>query len=326
MKQEHIAQVEAAVSAIAAKKTINHFYFAACGGSMAFLQPAEFIFGRESVIPASLYTANEFVHAMPKALGPDSVFISCSHSGTTPETVKATELARKAGATTISFSNLEGSPLWNACEYPIHYDWGEQALDASDLNKGVLYSLIFRTLNALEPCDKYVRGVAALDSLDAVTKRAKAAYADWSAKWGKEFKREPLIYSMGSGSCTGECYSFSACLLMEMQWINSSFIHSGEYFHGPFEITDYDVPFVLVKNVGSTRELDERAYNFCSKYSQKIALVDAADFDMTGIDEDLREYYAPLIVGPVLRQLADALAYERGHLLSVRRYMWRMEY
>ena len=53
----------------------------------------------------------------PKALGPDSVVITCSHSGNTPETVKATEVARAKGATTIALSNLVDSPLWKAAEY-----------------------------------------------------------------------------------------------------------------------------------------------------------------------------------------------------------------
>lgn len=326
MKKTHIDQVDNAVSAVAAKPSVNHFYFTACGGSMAFLQPAVYILSKELVIPASLYTANEFCHAVPKALNENSVFISCSHSGNTPETVKATEIARAAGATTISFSHLEGSPLWNACEYPIHYDWRDEAPDASDLNNGVLYRLIFGLLNAISPCSKFQRGIRAVDSIDTVLNRVKAANADWAKEYGRAFKRENLIYSMGSGSCAGECYSFSACLMMEMQWIHSAYIHSGEYFHGPFEITDDDVPFVLVKNTGSERPLDERAHAFCQKYSQKIALVDVDSFDMTGIDEDLREYFAPIFAGAVLRQLADALAYERGHQLSVRRYMWQMEY
>ena len=131
---------------------------------------------------------------------------------------------------------------------------------------------------------------------------------------------------MGSGACYGETYSFAICLLMEMQWIHSSCIHSGEYFHGPFEVTDYDVPFIIVKGLGATRSLDERAYNFCKKFCDSIMLVDCETFDMTGIAEEVREYFAPLVAGAVLRSLADVFAYERGHDLGVRRYMWKMDY
>ena len=138
MKPEHIQQIETAVAAVAGKKSVSHFYFVACGGSQAFMMPAQYLFDREIATPSGVYSSNEFVHRAPKALGPDSVVITCSHSGNTPETVKATEVAREKGATTIALSNLVDSPLWKAAEYPIHYDWGK-GTDASDLNKGVLY-------------------------------------------------------------------------------------------------------------------------------------------------------------------------------------------
>jgi fructoselysine 6-phosphate deglycase len=48
--------------------------------------------------------------------------------------------------------------------------------------------------------------------------------------------------------------------------------------------------------------------------------------DYTGIDEDLKEYFGPALAGVVLRQYADGLAEHTGHPLSVRRYMWKMEY
>ena len=156
--------------------------------------------------------------------------------------------------------------------------------------------------------------------------RIKAKYADFGSQWGKDYKRETVIYTMGSGANYGEMYSLAICLFMEMQWIHSNCIHSGEYFHGPFEVTDFDVPFVLVKGIGATRELDERAYNFCSKFSQKLAVIDEAEFDLTGIEPGVQEYVAPLLAGTVVREMIDSLAHERGHALSVRRYMWQMEY
>ena len=91
----------------------------------------------------------------PKALNENSVVITCSHSGNTPETVKATEVAREKGAVTIALSHLVDSPLWKAAEYPIFYDWGKES-DTSDLNKAVLYSLIFKILNTVNPDEKYV--------------------------------------------------------------------------------------------------------------------------------------------------------------------------
>ncbi len=39
---------------------------------------------------------------------------------------------------------------------------------------------------------------------------------------------------------------------MEMQWLHSNAIHSGEFFHGPFEITDYDDTLYFSESIGNT--------------------------------------------------------------------------
>ncbi|MDP4108637.1 MAG: SIS domain-containing protein [Bacillota bacterium] len=329
LKAEHCSQIENALSAVAekAKSGINHFYFVACGGSQAFMMPVQYMFDREITIPASIYTANEFNYGLPKDFGERSVVITCSHSGNTPETVSAAEKASKAGAVSIALSNKEDSPLWQAAKYPIHYDHGPDAAVA-DKSKSVLYALAFGILKivAEEQSAKWESGIRALDALERATNCAAEKYKSAAEAWGKKNRRDTIIYTMGSGASYGEMYSFSACLLMEMQWLHSSCIHSGEYFHGPFEITDYDVSFVIALGNGATRYLDERALAFCKKFSDNVFVIDEAEFDMSGIDEEVREYYAPLIAGSVVRKMVDSLAYERGHPLSVRRYMWQMEY
>ena len=325
MRDLHASQIKVAVEAVKARKEVNEVYFVACGGSQAVLMAGQYMFDKESSIPSHVYTANEFVYDTPKRLNENSVVISCSHSGNTPETVEATKLARSKGALTICLSNLEGSPLWEAAEYPVHYDWGKEVSD-SDKNKGILYGLLFSLLSVLAPDAKWDVCLKELDKLSELSGKAKELYQEKAERWAKENKREKLIYTIGSGINYGEVYSTAMCWFMEMQWIHSNCIHSGEYFHGPFEVTDFDVPFVLVKGIGATRELDERAYNFCSKFSQKLAVIDEAEFDLTGIEPGVQEYVAPLLAGTVVREMIDSLAHERGHALSVRRYMWQMEY
>ena len=214
MKMEHRSQIEKAVAAVAekAKSGIHHFYFVACGGSQAMLMPAQYIFDREIKIPASVYTSNEFNYGTPKDLDEHSVVITCSHSGTTPETVVATEKAAKAGAVTIAFSNEEGSPLWKAAQCPIHYDHGEGAA-TTDKNKAVLYALCFGILKAVAPEQdaKWESGIKALDALEEATDRAVAKYGDAAVAWSKANKRDTIIYTMGSGANYGEMYSLSNC-------------------------------------------------------------------------------------------------------------------
>ena len=325
MREEHLKQIAQAVSAVEQMGTVNAVYFVACGGSQAVLMAGQYIFDKETTVPSHVYTANEFVYDTPKSLNEQSLVISCSHSGNTPETVAATKLAREKGAMTIALSNAEGSPLWNAAQCPVHYDWGKKVSD-SDKNKGILYGLLFHLLKVLAPSEKWDVCLKELDKLSELSGKAKELYQEKAERWAKENKREKLIYTIGSGINYGEVYSTAMCWFMEMQWIHSGCIHSGEYFHGPFEVTDYDVPFLLVKSIGNTRFLDQRVEDFSKKYSDKMLILDQEDLPLAGVADEAKPYIAAILSGVVIRQFVEAIAFERGHSLDVRRYMWHMEY
>ena len=325
MRQEHLGQIVQAVSAVEQMGTVNAVYFVACGGSQAVLMAGQYIFDKETTVPSHVYTANEFMYDTPKSLNEQSLVISCSHSGNTPETVAATKLAREKGAMTIALSNAEGSPLWNAAQCPVHYDWGKEVSD-SDKNKGILYGLLFHLLKVLAPSEKWDVCLKELDKLSELSGKAKELYQEKAERWAKENKREKLIYTIGSGINYGEVYSTAMCWFMEMQWIHSGCIHSGEYFHGPFEVTDYDVPFLLVKSIGNTRFLDQRVEDFSKKYSDKMLILDQEDLPLAGVADEAKPYIEAILSGVVIRQFVEAIAFERGHSLDVRRYMWHMEY
>ena len=321
MRQEHLGQIVQAVSAVEQMGTVNAVYFVACGGSQAVLMAGQYIFDKETTVPSHVYTANEFMYDTPKSLNEQSLVISCSHSGNTPETVAATKLAREKGAMTIALSNAEGSPLWNAAQCPVHYDWGKEVSD-SDKNKGILYGLLFHLLKVLAPSEKWDVCLKELDKLSELSGKAKELYQEKAERWAKENKREKLIYTIGSGINYGEVYSTAMCWFMEMQWIHSGCIHSGEYFHGPFEVTDYDVPFLLVKSIGNTRFLDQRVEDFSKKYSDKMLILDQEDLPLAGVADEAKPYIAAILSGVVIRQFVEAIAFERGHSLDVRRYIW----
>ncbi len=85
----------------------------------------------------------------------------------------------------------------------------------------------------------------------------------------KKYQDEKLFYILSSGASYGHAYGFAICSLMEMQWLHAAPIHSGEYFHGPFEVTNKETPFILLMNEGRTRAMDERALAFLTKYAEK---------------------------------------------------------
>ena len=154
------------------------------------------------------------------------------------------------------------------------------------------------------------------DRIDKIVCNATKFIAPRAEKWAKMYKDEKLIYTMGSGSAHSVAYSFAICLLMEMQWINSSAIHSGEYFHGPFEITDRETPFIVFMSEGRTRPLDQRALDFLKQYAEKLMIVDVKELGINTIDDKVVEFFNPLLLVHAIRVFAQKLSEERKHPLT----------
>ncbi|CUX71209.1 MULTISPECIES: SIS domain-containing protein [Agrobacterium] len=315
-----------ALRAVAARDSVTDIFFVACGGSYAHMLASQYVVEREAEqINGIALNAAEFKARSPKRLGKSSVVILCSHSGNTPETVEAAEIARKAGALTISLTHVLGSPLDVASEYTVTYTH-EPTTISSVHSAAVLVRLTFGILEAREGNKKVGdlnRALAAIDDIAAtVVKERASAIADFA----EAHKREAVIYTMASGANYGTAYSYAICILQEMQWIHSAAIHAGEYFHGPFEVTDFDVPFIQLIGVGPSRVVDERALAFAGQYSKRVTVLDVKDLGISKVPESVQEYVAHLIFQPVLRAYAVKLAHAKGHPLTVRRYMWQLEY
>lgn len=307
-------------------RKINNIYLVACGGSSAIMYSAKYILDREAKnITSDLYSSNEFIHRNPQQLGKESLVILCSMSGTTPETAEAAKFAKSKGAFTVALTNEPASPLAQNADLYIKYEWGN-GVNAFDTNLSVLYQLVFGVLHMAENNEKFGKLVSSLENLQPVYEKALEQEASNARVFAECHAKEPVIYTMASGSNYGTAYSFSICILMEMQWIHSHAIHAGEYFHGPFEIIDENVPFIILLGLDETRPLEERALSFSQRYGKKLTVLDAKQYDLDGIDEEVKGYIAPLILNRVLRQYAEELAEARNHPLSKRRYMWKVEY
>lgn len=52
----------------------------------------------------------------------------------------------------------------------------------------------------------------------------------------------------------------------------------------------------------------------------------AKDLDLSTVADEAKPYVAAILTGVVIRHFVEAIAFERGHSLDVRRYMWQMQY
>ena len=278
------------------------------------------------VLRTGFYTDNEFNYATPAACDDSSIVIACSLGGNTPETVAAAKLAREKGAKVIAITHKADSPLAANADYTIVHGFEKNYAAKLEKMNNVLM-LAVEVLNQYEGYDQYEDMVTGYNKIYDAIENAVSYVTPSARAFAEAYKDAPVIYVMSSGATAKVAYSFSICLLMEMQWINSGSFHDGEFFHGPFEIVDKDVPFLLFMNEGRTRAMDSRALDFLNRFEAKTTVVDAKDYGLTSyVPSSVAEYFSPMLITGVVRVYAEQLAIVRNHPLSQRRYMWKLEY
>lgn len=323
----NLNQVKEIVSSIVSKHTIENVAFVGCGASKSELYPAKYFLANASKkLRVTHYTANEFNYDAPDWLGDTTIVITASLGGTTPETVKANSVAKALGATVVSVTHVEGSALTVDADYSIIHGFEENY--AAKLEKmGYVMALALEILQQVEGYDKYDKMIDGFDKIFELAENSAQVAKKAAREFALAYKDAPVVYVMSSGASAEVAYSTSICLMMEMQWINSGSFHSGEFFHGPFEITDKEVPFVLLMNDGKTRFLDSRAMTFLERFDALTTVVDAKDYGLSSvISGDVATYFNPLLHTAVFRVYAEELSYARQHPLTKRRYMWKLEY
>lgn len=318
-------KVREIVNAVLKNHKIDTVYFVGCGGSLSGFFPAKYFLSCEAEkIQVGYINSNEFVYATPKEIGTNAVVILASQRGNTAETVEACKVANIKGAVTIGLTFQVPSPLSEAAQYVIHYEFGDDSI-VENQKSSYAFKLAVEFLHQIEGYADYDQMLAALTRLHDVVQNAKEQIVPYAIKYAWEFKDDQVIYTMGSGGSWGSAHQESICIFMEMQWINSSVIHSGEFFHGPFEITDKNTAFLMMKSSGRTRYLDDRALAFIGKFNDRCMVIDGMDYGMGELGT-VSEYLDPLFHTNVIRVFNSLLADARNHPLSVRRYMWKFAY
>jgi fructoselysine 6-phosphate deglycase len=327
MKTALNPDIEKALAALAGKP-IKNVFLVACGGSLSIMHPGKYFLDRHSPsLSCDVYNGDELVCRDPVRLGAQSLVILCSQTGTTKETVRAAEHARQKGATTIGMTLDSDSPLAHAVDFTVNYQASYTtgvAIDAADSNYGVLYMLLAGVVRLIDGIDNVAPLLKSLSHLQPAIDKAHLTFADRFEAFAPRFSNQNVIYTTASGADYGAAYSFSICVLMEMQWINSQAIHANEFFHGPFEVVDDRACFISMVGLDETRRLEERAVSFLQRFgtTDNILVLDAKELDLAGIEPQFQGYLVPLIFFDTLWKFAYKLAALRDQpMLEARRYM-----
>lgn len=306
---------------------INSICFIACGGSYAGFFPANYLIDRESkTLKTAMYTSNEFVHAAPKSCGKNTIAVVCSMRGT-KETGEAAKVAKEMGATTVALY-VEESYMTEISDYKIQYE--SIALDETaveNVNSSLALNFAFELLHQLEGYEYYLDAMNGFAIVDDIYRHAVKYCTPRAAKFAEECKDDETIYVIGGGPSMGSAYIFSICNLMEMQWVHSPTVNTGELLHGPFEAVDKNLAMVVLLSEGRTRPVDMRAMKFLETYGERLFVIDAKDLGINRISDNVSEYFNHLIFSSILNNVyLRELSYAKKHNYMNRRYMWKVEY
>ena len=279
---------------------LKHVYFVACGGSKAAIFPGLYLLQSEAKnFSATTYTSNEFVHATPAELDERCLAVICSLKAT-PETVEAVKTANAKGAITIAMTGNMQTGMAKVGQYVVTYSNGDDQV-YSDSNQANSLRIGFELLHQLEGWDKYEKAMEAYQYIDEIVAEGKKNCLAAAKAWAEKEKDEPVFYVLASGPNYGVAYSKCCCHFMEMQWKHAVCLHTGEYFHGPFETTDKKLPMVLIMSEGRTRALDERCLKFLNTYAENFIVIDFKELNKGRIDASVAEFFNPVVLIPIER-------------------------
>lgn len=318
--------VQGMIAEIIAKKEINNISFTGVGGSLAcFYAPYYYVLREGKKVTTSYTSSNEFVHDTPACIDEHSIVVISSRGGNTAETVEAGRVAKKLGATVIGMTHEdEPNGIKEVSDYVVLFkDYTEDTYENS--KTGLILRIAVETLHQVEGTGHYEAMIEGFKKMNTIIPEASKAIVPEAIKFSIDYKDDNIIYTMGSGTAWSAAQQQQICILMEMQWINSSVIHTGEFFHGPFEITNPDTAFLLLKSTGKTRALDDRAITFLEKYNHHTTVIDPADYGMNELGE-VSQYFDYDFHTAMLGVYNNLLADMRNHPLSKRKYMWKFKY
>jgi len=319
------ADIEAFAARIVAAGLRNVFMTGSGGGLITFGPLHYQLERRASRFSVLALSANELIYRDPAALGPGSLVLVASNTGTTPEVVAAARFAKERGAIVASFTRHADSPLALASDASYTYGDDRGVGDPKHVAAALLGLALLRETGDISAVERAAHG-RALEALPDALLAACSQTESLNAAIAEALRDEPIIYILGSGPNHATAYCLAMCYLQEMQWKHAASFDAAEFLHGAMEVVTDEVPVILFLGEESTRPIDERAKAFLEKYTRKAHFIDAREISLPGVEPAMRPYVSAFVLSAVMSRLAQHFEAATGHDLEIRRYMFKVAY
>jgi fructoselysine 6-phosphate deglycase len=307
-----------------AKNGIKNVFLVGCGAPNREMGAIKYFLDRDAKkLETHLYFPAEFINLAPAKLGSDSLVVLATHSGTTPELIQTAEFVKQYKCRTVAITQFADSPLAKNVQHTLIYGGSKQGYFAKFIIILALMASIMKEIEGWKLADKIMQSLESLPGALADTAESSDQRGSDEARL---YKDADFMMIMGSGPNYSTAYAFGICVLMEMLWMHPHVGEAAEFFHGPFEVLDQNTPVFLFKGEDASRPIVERVERFCKKYTEHLVIYDSKDYEMKGIDPEVRAIVSPMILSSAVDRFAEHLSIWRNHPLSTRRYMWKSEY
>lgn len=150
-------------------------------------------------------------------------------------------------------TDCEGSKIDNGKWTTWVYPWGE-GVPQAEVPQGIGALIAAELLDQQEGYEALADMYEGLKQMDALLPAAREKVnAELGDRFAELCQQHKFFYILGSGPNFSQTYAMAICSLMEMQWQHCCYIHSGEYFHGPFEATEPGVFYFVQLGSGECR-------------------------------------------------------------------------
>jgi fructoselysine-6-phosphate deglycase len=299
-------------------------FFVGSGGAGILMQPAARLLQTRSTFPVFHEMAAEVVTVGSVHLGPKSVVVIPSLSGTTKESVAALRLAKEKGAAVLALTGHDDTPLAREADH----SFVNFAEDDTSCESFYLQSLVI-ALSLMQhrgEIDDFAAVTDELHRLPELLLDVKRGFEGRAEEFAKSVQDEPFHIITGSGASWSEAMYYGMCILEEMQWIRTRPVHASDFFHGTLELVEPGVSLVVLKGEDDARSLCERVEAFAPRVTDKLSVFDTAELELPGVSPRVRALISPVLLATVLERVSAHLEVLRDHPLTTRRYYKRLDY
>ncbi len=302
----------------------ENVFFLGTGGAAILMQPAAQLLQQRSRFPAFVGLPAELVITGAANLTAKSIVVMPSLSGTTKESVALLARLKDIGATVLTLVGHAETPLGKGGDH-VFVNFAE---DDTSCESFYLQSL-FIALSILKhrgEIGNYEQLATELSKLPELLLEVKRAYEPKAEAFARKLAASDYHIVTAAGNAWPQAFYYGMCILEEMQWIRTRPVHASDFFHGTLELVEKDVSVILFKGEDGLRPLAERIENFAPNYTDKLTVLDTADFDLPGISAEVRALISPVLLATVLERISAHLEVLRDHPLTTRRYYKRVAY